>query len=513
MVSYREILRLSSLGLSQRSIAASLQCSRNTVSEVLSRSHRQGLNWPLPDDLLEEDLKVRLFPEKVASSSGNKPDCEHIHKELAHKGVTLSLLWAEYCNECQLRNEIPLKYTQYCNHYRKYAAKTKATMHIQRKPGEQLEVDWAGSTAHIVDRNTGEHLPVYVFVAALSSSQYSYVEGFLSQDQESWITAHVNAFRFFGGVPQILVPDNLKTGVEKPDLYSPVINRVYQEMAEHYGVAIVPARVRKPKDKPVVEGVTGIISTWIIASLRNQTYFSLQDLNRTFALKLQEFNSRPFQKKPGSRLSAFLEEEKHALQPLPATAYELATWRIATVQFDYHISIDNMHYSVPYEYIKNQVDVRITKGVIEVFYKNLRICSHPRLYGRPGQYSTIEDHMPEKHKQYVQWNAERFLSWAEKVGPSATAVIKAILASRRVEQQSYRSCMGILKLADRYSLVRLESACARALSYTPNPSYKNISTILKTGQDQLAMAPSPPTQNQVSSHSFTRGANYYGGEE
>lgn len=307
MVSYREILRLSSLGLSQRSIASSLQCSRNTVSEVISRSHRQGLTWPLPGYLLEEDLRIRLFPEKQTNSTDNKPDCEHIHQQLAHKGVTLSLLWTEYCNDCRLRNEIPLKYTQYCNYYRKYAAKTKATMHIKRKPGEQLEVDWAGKTAHIVDRNTGELLPVYVFVAALSSSKYSYVEGFLTQDQESWITAHVNAFKFFGGVPQILVPDNLKTGVEKPDYYSPVINKVYHEMAEHYGVAIVPARVRKPKDKAVVEGTTGIISTWIIAALRNQTYFTLTELNQAFAEKLQEFNSRPFQKKPGSRLSAFLE--------------------------------------------------------------------------------------------------------------------------------------------------------------------------------------------------------------
>lgn len=342
MASYREILRLNSMGLSQRSIAASLQCSRNTIAEVLSRSHRQGLTWPLSDDLLDEDLRIRLFPEKSGNLSSNKPDCEHIHKELARKGVTLSLLWAEYCNECQLRNEIPLKYTQYCNYYRKYAAKTKATMHIQRKPGEQLEVDWAGNTAHIVDRNTGEKLPVYVFVSSLSSSQYSYVEGFLTRDQESWISAHINAFKFFGGVPQILVPDNLKTGIEKPDFYSPVINKVYLEIAEHYGVAVVPARVRKPKDKPVVEGVTGIISTWIIAALRNQTYFTLPELNQAFAEKLQEFNTRPFQKKPGSRLSTFLEEEQHALQPLPAIAYELASWKIATVQFDYHISVDNM---------------------------------------------------------------------------------------------------------------------------------------------------------------------------
>jgi transposase len=321
----------------------------------------------------------------------------------------------------------------------------------------------------------------------LSSSQYAYVEGFLSQNQDNWIAAHNNTFAFLGGVTRILVPDNLKTGVEKASWYSPVINKIYHEMAEHYGTAVIPARVRKPKDKPNAEGVVGIISTWIIAALRNQTYFSLVEINKAIAQKLHEFNNKPFQKRPGSRLSAFLDEEKYALQPLPTSVYELATWKIATVQFNYHISVDTMHYSVPYEYIKHKVDVRVTKGVIEVFYNNHRICSHPRLCGRPGQYSTTEDHMPDKHKQFLQWNAERFVSWAQSVGPNTTMVIKAILSFHRIEQQGYKSCMALLKLADRYSLVRLESACTRALSYTPNPSYKNISTILVSGQDTVAV--------------------------
>ena len=514
MTKYREILRLKSMGFSQRSIATSCQCSRNTVSNVLSRASQKGLTWPLPEDFAEGDLQHLLFPEKVQTSSRKTPDCEHIHRELAKSGVTLSLLWSEYCEVCRLSNEIPLKYTQYCNHYRKYAATTKATMHIKRKPGEQLEVDWAGQTAGIIDRDTGEKIAVYVFVATLSSSQYSYVEGFLSQNQESWIAAHVNAFTFFGGVTQTLVPDNLKTGVEKPSWHSPVINKTYHEMAEHYGTAVIPARVRKPKDKPNAEGVVGIISTWIIASLRNQTHFTLADLNESISKKLHEFNSRPFQKKPGSRLSTFLEEEKYALQPLPVSAYELATWRIATVQFNYHISVGNMHYSIPYEYIKHKVDVRVTRGVIEVFYHNHRICSHPRLHGRPGQYSTIEDHMPDKHKQFTQWNADRFLSWAQNVGPSTTTVIKAILSYHRIEQQGYKACMAVLKLADKYSLVRLETACARALSYTPNPSYKNISTILKSGQDTVALEKKTTdikkNDDSPNNHSFTRGAGYYG---
>jgi transposase len=466
--------------------------------------------------MLEADLLLLLFPEKAQATPHSRkiPDSEHIHRELAKSGVTLSLLWSEYCEVCRLNQEIPLKYTQYCNYYRKYAAITKATMHIQRKPGDQLEVDWAGQTAQIVDKDTGELLPVYVFVAALSSSQYAYVEGFLSQNQECWIAAHVNAFSHFGGVTKILVPDNLKTGVDKASWYTPVINKTYQEMAEHYGTAVVPARVRKPKDKPSVEGIVGNISTWIIAALRNQTFFTLVELNKAISEKLAGFNSKPFQKKPGSRLSTFLAEEKHVLQPLPVSAYELATWKVAIVQFNYHISVDKMQYSVPYEYIKQKVDVRVTRGIIEVFFNHQRICSHPRLHGLPGQYHTVQDHMPEKHKQFVQWNAERFLSWAQNVGPNTTAAIRAILTHHRIEQQGYKACMGVLKLADKYSLLRLEAACTRALGYTPNPSYKNISTILQTGQD-LIPEPSQEAESQLSErpenkHSFTRGASYYG---
>lgn len=294
MTKYREILRLSSIGLSQRSIAASCGCSRNTVQEVLARAQVQDLAWPLPEDVAEADLQYLLFPEKAQRSSRKIPDVEYLHRELAKSGVTLSLLWHEYCESCRLSREIPLKYSQFCNHYRKYATTTKATMHIQRKPGEQMEVDWAGQTASLVDVDTGEILPVYIFVAALSSSQYAYVEGFLSQNQESWINAHINTFAYFGGVTKILVPDNLKTGVERSDWYSPTINKSYQEMAEHYGTAVVPARVRKPKDKATVEGTVGNISTWILAALRQQKFFTLAEMNAAISEKLAAFNEKPF---------------------------------------------------------------------------------------------------------------------------------------------------------------------------------------------------------------------------
>jgi transposase len=511
MTNYHEILRLSAQGISQRSIARSCDCSRNTVSRVLTQVQQKKVEWNVVQNLADGDLHALLFPDQIQPGLRKAPDCEYIHREMAKSGVTLSLLWNEYCEQCRSNNEIPLKYAQYCNYYRKFAVTTKATMHINRKPGEQTEVDWAGPTANIVDRDSGEIIPAYIFVAVLSSSQYAYVEAFLRQDQECWVSAHVNAFRFFGGVTRILIPDNLKTGVDQSSWYTPVINKTYHEMAEHYSTAVIPARVRKPKDKPNVEGAVGVISTWILAVLRNQQFFSLIELNEAIQDKLAIFNSKPFQKKTGNRLSVFLAEERSALQPLPVSPYELAIWKIATVQFNYHITVDRMHYSVPYEYIKHQVDVRITRQVIEVFFNNHRICSHPRLHGREGQYSTVTEHMPDDHQQYLQWNGERFISWAENVGPHTVIAIKAILASHKIEQQGYRGCMALLKLADRYSVTRLETACARALSYTPSPSYKNISTILKSGQDKLSQLELElPQKEEKDKYGYTRGSDYYG---
>lgn len=508
MTNYREILRLSSQGISQRSIAVSCECSRNTVAKVMKRSQEVDIVWPLKPEVTDGELHQIFFPELASPSSRKRPDCEYLHKEMAKSGVTLSLLWNEYCESCRLSNEIPLMYSQFCYYYQQYVAKTKATMHIGRKPGEQMEVDWAGQTAGIVDTNTGELINAYIFVGVLSSSQYAYVEAFLNQNQECWISAHVNAYKYFGGVTRILIPDNLKTGVERVSWFTPVINKSYHEMAEHYGTAVIPARVRKPKDKPNVEGTVGIISTWIIAALRRQQFFSLGELNEAIRERLEEFNRKPFQRKPGSRFSVFLEEEKATLLPLPAAPYELAVWKIATVQFNYHIAADKMYYSVPYEYIKHKVDVRITRNVVEVFFNNHRICSHPRLHGRMGQYSTVTEHMPEDHKKYTSWNAERFVSWAKSIGEHTTVVVKAILSSHRVEQQGYKSCMALLKLADKYSVSRLEGACKKALSYTPNPSFKSLQTILQTGQDKIVKE-EPVSNKDSSSFGFTRGADYY----
>ena len=511
MTKYREILRLQSLGINQTGIAGSCGCSRATVRKVLNRAKELDIIWPLRAEIADAELEKQFFPDKSPLESSRKfPDYGTIDREMMRNGVTLKLLWHEYCEACRQGKELPLMYSQFCFHYQKHSEKKRATMHIPRKPGDQIEVDWAGDSACVVDRDTGEIIPAYLFVGVLSYSLYAYVEAFFSQDMESWIAAHVHMVQFFGGVTRMLVPDNLKTGVDRSDWYTPLINKTYQEMAEHYNTAVIPARVRKPKDKPNVEGSVRIVSTWITAALRNEKFFSLEELNREIRSKLEAYNRRPFQKKEGSRHSVFFEQEKPFLSPLPATSYERATWKQATVQFNYHISVDKMQYSVPYEYIKQKVNVRVTRNVIEVFYQNPRICAHKRLYGYPGQYCTLETHMPEDHQKYLKWDGNRFVAWAEKIGVHAVMTIKSILASYRVEQQGYKSCLGLLKLADRYSVERLEAACKKALSYTPHPSYKSIKNILATGQDKLWNERPQERSSAPNEHGFTRGAGYYG---
>ena len=516
MTKYRDILRLHSQGISSRNIAESLKCSRNTIRKVLERATTEHLSWPLQDNLSDSLLEQKLFGKKERTQKRKIPDFDYVHQEMAHSGVTLNLLWNEYCEGCRMEGSRPLMYSQFCSQYQEYAAKNKATLHIHHKPGDRMEVDWAGDTAFIKDNITGKPIPVYVFVAALSCSGYAYAEGFFSQNLESWIVAHVHTYQFFQGATRILTPDNLKTGVQKADWYSPVINKSYHEMAEHYGTAVIPTGVRKPREKALVERTVGLLSTWIIAALRNRQFFSLFDLNQAMRRKLDDFNKKPFQKRKGCRESAFLEEQPFLI-PLPDKPFELSTWKIATVQINYHIATDKMYYSVPYEYIKYKVDVRLTSSMVEIFYQNTRIASHRRLYGHPGQYGTVIEHMPEKHRQYTQWNAERFIRWASDIGPFTEQTVKAIIASRKVEEQSYKTCIALLKLADAYSVGRLEAACKKALSYAATPSFRSIRTILKTGSDRLK--PEATIKNAENNRTegpmvfaFTRGTTYYGGD-
>lgn len=405
MSNYREILGLHSQGFSQRSIAASSDCGKSTVQRTVMHAGEHGLTWPLAPELTNERLKKLLFPTEnrtEKSKTYKEPDCEHIHKEMAKRGVRLTLLWSEYCNECRQNDEIPYMYTAFRSRYRAYATHTKATMFLERKPGEQMEVDWAGQTMKVVDRIRGEIFPAYIFVSVLSYSGYAYVEAFLSRTQENWIAAHVNAYRYYGGATRILVADNLKTGVTKRTKADIILNATYQEMAEHYGTVVLPTRVRKPKDKPSVEGAVGHVSTWVIAALRNWKFFSLKDLNEAIDDKLQELNDKPFQKRIGSRYSVFTEEESYMLLSLPDKHYELSEWKSCIVAYNYHVSVDKMLYSAPHEYIKKQVDVRLTRFTVEIFLSSERIASHVRKYGSPGQYSTLSDHMPPSHREHSQ---------------------------------------------------------------------------------------------------------------
>ena len=514
MTKYREILRLRSLGFSERNIANSCNVSRNTVAKVTARADELRICWPLDFGMTDSALEAIMFPKEKSATNKRMPDYDYIRKELLRNGVNKKLLWVEYCEECRMNGEEPLMYSQFCYYIQKDEEKRRATMHIPRNPGEQIEVDWAGDPARIIDPDTGEIIDAWIFVGVLTYSQYAFVEAFINERTNNWIKAHNHMFQFFGGVTPMLVSDNCTTAVnhDKSTWYTPALNMTYHEMAEHYNIAIIPARVRKPKDKPNVEGSVGKISTWITAALRNEQFFSLAELNEAIKEKLTAYNTRKFEKKECSRLSLFLGEEMPLLASLPATPFELCEWKQATVQFNYHIAVDKMYYSVPYQYIKNKVDVRITESTIEIFYNHNRIASHKRLLGRPGQYSTITEHMPEDHQKYLEWNGDRFRKWADSIGINTRKVVDAILTSGRVEQQSYRACMGLLKLTEKHSAAKLESVCAKALTFSSSPSYKSIKNLLTLAKDQQ-LGELPDTETTTTKpRGITRGPRYYGGK-
>jgi len=510
MVDYREIIRLNSLDFSNVGIANSICCSRNTVSEVLKLAETHELEWPIPEALTNKDIELLFYPERATNEGRKLPDFEYIHKELARPGVTLSLLWAEYCTRCEQENTIPYQHSQFNEKYHAYAASKKATLRIKRKPGEIMEVDWVGDTLSVYDVAACTELNAYIFVACLPCSMYGYAEAFPDMKSNHWITAHVHAYSHFGGVTRILVPDNLKTGVIKNTRTELILNRSYYEMAEHYGTAIIPARPVSPKDKPNAEGTVKVIETWILAALRNRKFFSFEDLNKAINEKLVEFNAKPFQKRKGSRLSAFLEEEKAFLMPLPASLYEAAVWSTATIQSDYLITVGDCKYSVPYEFIGKKTDIRTTENSIEVFYHGNRIASHVRKGHSPDPVYTPE-HMPENHRKYLAYNADTFLDWGGDIGVSTLTVVKNFLYMHKVEQQGYKPCASLMRLADKYSTERLEKACEKALGYTPSPSLKNITVILKNGQDRVSAVKNNPADNDASSYGITRGASYFKG--
>jgi len=510
----KQILQLRTKGYSQRRIADTLKVSRNTVAKVF----KAWQEHPVPEDSIEtmqeQELHLHLFPEDYLEPVLIPPDCDYIHKELLKSGVTLKLLWEEYVDTCHSSGKPPYMYSQFCKLYQDYVNQNRLTMHIRHKPGDKLMVDWAGTSLPLNDKVTGESCKVYLFVATLPFSMYCFAKACLTMKEEDWINAHISMYEYLSASTRLLIPDNLKTGILCHKKYEdPIVNRAYQELADYYQTAILPARILSPKDKAAVEGSVGQLTSHIIARLRNRQFFHLNDMNAAILQELERFNHNEFQKKDGSRYSVFMEEEFPYMQPLPEYPYEFAQWKVATVQLNYHIAIDFQNYSIPYEYVKKKVDVRYTKSMIEVFYKGTRICSHKRLYGRRGQYSTTIDHMPANHQLYSEWDSERFLKWASNIGGSTKEVVKKLFESYRVEEQAYKGCLSLLKLADKYSPERLENACSIALTRIPSPRYKNIRLILEAGQDKnmgnvSGNNSSPSSSNQ---YACVRGATYYGG--
>jgi transposase len=512
MTNYREILRLDSLGINHSQIARSTGHSRQTVVSVLKKAEQKSVGYADIKKLSDRDL-ARLFIEIGPAKLGYKmPDYEYVHKEMAKSGVTLGLLWVEYCEECRKSGDLPYQSTQFNKYYADFVMKTKATMHINRKPGDAMEVDWAGDTFSVVNTDTGEMITAYVFVSALSYSGYAYVEAFFSMNMESWVSAHVNAYEYYGGATRLLIPDNLKASVLSNTRIQTLLNKTYQGLAEHYGTAVLPARVAAPRDKPKVEGAVGVIETWIMAALRNGQFFTLHELNAAIREKLYEFNTRPFQKIEGSRHEKFL-EEKPFLLPLPRHPFELAEWKVATVGRDYHAAYLGQYFSVPYKYIGKKVDLRVTKNIIEIYYEGLRICSHRRSDGFQGKYTTDKSHMPPNHQKYLEWNGDRFRKWAKKVGPNTLVVIEYFLSSVKVEEQSYKTCNALLHLSDKNGNERLEAACAKVLSFTIRPSFKAVQSVIKSGMVKQIESASTKTDDSAFQYGFLRGAKYYGGDD
>jgi len=520
MTKYLEILRYHSLGLSQDAIAKSLAVSKKTVNCFLQYAKTACLNWPLDESFSEtrlaRELAVFLGKEPkvkgyIPRSQKRMPDFCCIRKELAKNGVSKKLLWMEYIAECNAIHAEAFMYSQFCWLIQQDEQKHRATMHINRKPGEQFEVDWAGDTAKIIDIGTGEILKAYVFVGVSTYSLYTYAEAFLDMKEQAWITAHNHMYQYFGGVSKILVPDNCKTAVLHTNgWHEQQLNQTYKELANHYNTVIIPARIRTPKDKASVEGTVGNISSQIIASLRNEKFFNLTELNSAIKTRLKIFNTQPFQKREGSRSEIFRTEELPLLAALPATPYELSVWKQATVQYNYHVACEGMMYSVPFEYIHRKVNVQLTDKVVKIFYNDDIIATHPRIRGHKGQYSTAEEHMPKEHREYLKWDGNYFRSRAKELGPNIYKVIDAILLSGKIEQQHYRSCVGLLNLTKKkYSVEHLEKACAIAMSYTSSPSYKLVKNLMQSVNIQNVATDKNSAATKP--NGITRGAAHYGG--
>lgn len=500
----REILRLRwELGLAGRQVARSCKISPSTVSDVVARAKVAGLEWPLPEEMDDAALEARLYPPPLGRSGRPELDFAAMYKELKRKGVTLQLLWHEY------RTQHPdgYGYSRYCERYRRWRGELDLVMRQEHRAGEKLFVDYAGQTIGVTNPDTGEVTDWQVFVATLGASNYTFAEIHETQELRWWIGGHIRAFEFFGGVTAVTVPDNLKSGVTKPCYYEPDVNRTYQELAEHYGTVVIPARVRKPKDKAKVENAVLQVERWVLAPLRNQSFFSEGELRRAMSEQLIWLNNRPLSKLDGTRRSLFEDIDKPALKPLPPTRYSPSEWKPNVgVNIDYHIEFDHHYYSVPYTLVHQRVDVRATAGTVECLYKGKRVASHLRSYKR-GWHSTKNEHMSSAHRRHAEWSPSRLIRWASTIGEQAGRLVEEILESRPHPEQGYRSCLGIMRLGKKYGNERLEAACARAL-IIQSYSYRSVESILKNGLDRQPLPTVQPEQLSID-HPNIRGPDAY----
>ena len=502
----KEVLRLQALGLSQRQIALSCSVGQATVSEYLKAAETAGLKWSDVADWDDDRLWQAMTPPRKASpprKHSPEPDYAALRHELqTNKYVTLQLLWEEYCNQ----HPEGYRYSRFCELYRGWLRRQEFVLRQEHRAGEKLFVDYAGATIPIYNPESGEVWEAAIFVAVLGASNYTYAEASLTQGLADWIGAHMRAFEFLGGVPEIVTPDNLKSGVTKACRYEPGINRTYEEMAAHYGVAVVPARPAKPRDKAKAEAGVQVVERWILAALRKRKFFSLAELNQAIAELLTRLNEHPFRKRDGCRRSLFELLDKPVLRPLPEERYQYGHWETHRVNIDYHVAFEDHWYSVPYQLVQQEVEIRATAATVEIFHRGVRVASHARSQAR-HHATTVTEHRPKAHQRYLEWTPSRLVDWAHKIGPATADLFGKIMASKPHPEQGYRSCLGILRLGKQYSPARLEAASHRAITLQAC-SYQSVKSILKCNLDSLPIETATPPKPPLN-HPNIRGSEYF----
>jgi transposase len=498
----RQLLRLAHDGHGARDIALTLNAARTTIQRYLGRAQAAGLSWPLPADLTDDVLEKQLFGRSgklLGARRRPQPDWALIAREFKRPGVTLQLLWEEY----RASNPDGYSYSRWCDLFHTFAQRLSPVMRQEHVAGDKVFVDFSGKKLPIVDRATGEVRQAEIFVAVLGASSFTHAEAVWTQTLPDWIGCHVRLFRTLGGVPRLVVPDNLKSGVNKASFYDPEINRSYGMMASYYDVGILPARPYKPRDKAKVEAGVRLAQTYILGRLRNMTFFSLAEANQAIAEALERLNSKVMRRLGVSRRHLLETIERSALKELPEEDYEFAEWKLVRVNLDYHVEFDDFLYSVPHALIHQQVDLRATERGIEVFHRGQRIATHQRRYGGK-RHGTDPDHMPSSHRRYAEWTPERFERWGRSIGPETEGLITAILYRRRHPEHGFRTCLGILRLYRDLDPVYAEKVSARALALGVH-HYKGIASIITSRR----LEPHSTSDTAVTDHGNLRGRNYF----